>query len=135
MLESSHERAFESLRNVRLQDIRPGVKLKEAILVKSAAFRNGQFHDAECERLARIFAGLIEDVLSRAYDNLTLRAFTHACSALDYLLNPNDERDDHGPRGLEDDAKRLRDAYENFRPEFEAYAKWVERARPESRAF
>ena len=135
MTDSIHERAFESLRSIRVRDIHPSVKLKEAILAKSDAYRNGQFHDAECERLARLFAGLVEDVLSRGYGDLSLRAFIHACAALDYLLNPFDELADHGPRGLEDDAKKLRDAYECFRSEFEAYEKWVERLKSDSRAF
>jgi len=118
-----------------VRDIRPSQKLKEAILAKSDAYLNGQFHDAECERLARLFAGLVEDVLSRGYGDLSLRAFIHACAALDYLLNPHDELADHGPRGLEDDARRLREAYEAFRGEFEAYEKWVEKTHPDSRAF
>jgi len=132
MTDSAHLRAFESLRNVKVRDFRPAVKLKEAVLLKTGAFRRGQFHDEECERHARFFVRLIEDVLGGIYGDLTLRAFTHACSALDYLMNPNDELEDHGPRGLEDDAKRLRDTFENFRGEFEAYREWLRQREAEA---
>jgi hypothetical protein len=132
MAGSHHLQAFNDLRKLKIKDVRGRTKLKDAVLLKTGAFQTGQFHDEECERLARLFVSLVEDVLANRYDDVSVRCFTHACAALDYLLDPQDEQSDDGPGGLEDDARKLRTTMQEFHQEFDAYAAWRKRMNAEA---
>ena len=121
---STHQRAFNDLSKLKISDLRAAAKLRNAVLLKTNAFQPGQFHDEECERFARLFVSLVEDVMGDRYGDVSMRCFIHACSALDYLLDPNDERADDEAGGLEDDARVLRKTMQEFRAEFDTYAAW-----------
>lgn len=128
---SAHHEIFRQLEQLSCREIRSSGKLVELVLEKVNLLDRSQFADEECERLARVFLDLVKDVLADRYQDLSIRAFTHICVALDYFLDPLESLPgslpDSQPRGFTDDLRFLVRTHERFQGEVEKYVAWKKR--------
>ena len=131
---TSHHAIFLELERLTCGDLKRSSKLVEIVLEKIKLLDPSQFADQECERTARLFLDVIQDVLANRYPDLSVRAFSHICVALDYFLDPVESlpgaKPDAQPGGLVDDLQFLLRTHTRFRPELSRYLLWRDKTRP-----
>ena len=126
---SAHRQIFDELEKITCADLKSSDRLVRLVEGKLALIeiRNvvtALEHD-ELVALATLFKNLVVDVLSDRYQAASVRCFAHACVALDYLLDPDDDIcDTQAVGGHRDDALFLQKTYSRFKREFEAYRDW-----------
>jgi hypothetical protein len=129
---SAHHEIFKQLEQLTCREIRSSGKLVQLVLEKVNLLDRSQLADEECERLARMFLDLVKDVLADRYQDLSIRAFTHICVALDYFLDPLESlpgaRPDSQPGGFIDDLRFLVRTYDRFQGEVDRYLNWKKKA-------
>ena len=115
---------FSGLKNLKVADLKRGDALIGALSDKAGTLDPQRFTDQMLEQKVYLLIDLLRETLSGRYNELSLLAFAHIITALDYFLVVDDEVPDNEPGGYEDDLKAIVKVMSEFADEIKRFKEW-----------
>jgi len=98
--------------------------LHEAVLKKCELLDHTQFRDQHLEKTVRLMVEIVRATMSGSYTKVSVLAFAHILSALDYFLLLHDRVPDTQVRGFVDDCEELTRVFHRYKTEIDEFKKW-----------
>lgn len=113
----------EGLQSITLSDLLKS-DIKEDVNLKIKELNSKVLGEDLLEGKIKTLYLLLEDVLYRDYDELSVYAFSRIILAIDYFLKTNDETPDHQTDGFKDDLHQVSRVFKDLDTEIEKYKNW-----------
>ncbi len=115
---------IEGLEHITFADLKSNDRLIHTLQDKMHELDPRKLQDQILEANVRLLLDLVRDTLADRYQDLTILAFAHIVSALDYFVRVMDETPDSLPGGYLDDLQRVQRVCADFSGEIDAYKTW-----------
>ena len=101
-----------------------GSSLVDALTDKVNRLDSVNFSERELERSVRILIDLLRETFLKRYTKLSVLAFAHILTSLDYFLRVLDRKPDTQIGGYTDDFIEINRVMREFKGEIDAFEEW-----------